>query len=286
MLSPIQNGVQSILNPIANSIIGASNYNQIASQNKVLKDQVSRLSKKLKSNQDALERLKELTALENLPYSGSIPKVTAEVISNSISNLINTIEINKGTSDGIGVGMTVVTVDGLVGKIVSAGASTSIVSLITDPNNAVSVVLYFNPQATAKQTQTPTSNASSSNGTTTTNSTTTTSTTTTTSAGTTSAGTPATTSVATTPVFALVNGQNGSDDLTLTFVPPTFSPYINQVVYTASLNGGDYPPGIPVGYISNVSIKPGNLQGSITVHPFVDFSSLTYVDVLQWLPSP
>lgn len=285
-VSPIQKSIQSLVNPISNSIIGASNYNQIASQNKTLREQIKALQKELNTNIDSIARLKELTALENLPYEANIPTVIAQVINNSMSNYSDTIELDKGTSSGVGVGMTVVTPEGLVGKIISAGSSTCVVLLITDPTNTISVSLYFN---SGKAVNAPGQNSANNSAatTTTTISTTSTSTSTTTVSGSTSTstqGAPAQNNIS--QVFALANGQSGSNKLSLSFVPPTVSPTNNQVIYTASLNGGDYPPGIPVGYVSDVTIKPGNLQGSVEVAPMVNFSNLYYVDVLQWLPSP
>ncbi len=292
VVSPIQRGVQSMVNPISNSIIGASNYNQIASQNKALQRQVKVLQKQLKSNIDAQTRLSEITALENLPYAQSMPIVVAQVINSSMSNYSQTIELDKGTTSGVGVGMSVVTPQGLVGRVISAGSSTCVVLLITDPSNTISVTLYFNNgkpinSSTPPSSATPTTTVAS-NGTT--QPTTTQSTATQTSQPASSSPSSTTAQAApqnnVTQIFALANGQSGSNHLSLSFVPPTANPGNGQFIFTASLNGGDYPPGIPVGFISDVTIKPGNLQGSINIAPFVSFTNLNYVDVLQWLPAP
>ncbi len=298
VVSPIQRGVQSMVNPISNSIIGASNYNEIASQNKALQRQVKVLQKQLKSNIDAQTRLSEITALENLPYAQSMPIVVAQVINNSLSNYSQTIELDKGTTSGVGVGMSVVTPQGLVGRVISAGGSTCVVLLITDPSNTISVTLYFNNGQPINSSTPPSSTAptttAASNGTTqpTTTQSTATSQSTATQTSQPASSSPSSTTAQTAPknnvtqIFALANGQSGSNHLSLSFVPPTASPGNGQFIFTASLNGGDYPPGIPVGFISDVTIKPGNLQGSIDVAPFVSFTNLNYVDVLQWLPAP
>jgi rod shape-determining protein MreC len=56
-------------------------------------------------------------------------------------NFEQTVEIDKGTEDGIKVGMPVVSAAGLVGKIVDVSDQRSIVGLISDPGFRVGVRL-------------------------------------------------------------------------------------------------------------------------------------------------
>jgi rod shape-determining protein MreC len=65
--------------------------------------------------------------------------LAADVISNADSNaLLQTISINKGTRDGISIGMPVVTQLGLVGRVSDVTANASRVLLITDVSSAIS----------------------------------------------------------------------------------------------------------------------------------------------------
>jgi rod shape-determining protein MreC len=66
---------------------------------------------------------------------------TADVINIDLSGFLRTIVINKGTRDGIAVGMPVVTGQGLIGRITDVSANAARVLLITDPNSAVSARL-------------------------------------------------------------------------------------------------------------------------------------------------
>jgi len=56
-----------------------------------------------------------------------------------VSNFEQTIELDRGTSAGIDVDMPVVSGDGLVGRVVQASRSRSMVQLITDPSSSVGV---------------------------------------------------------------------------------------------------------------------------------------------------
>ncbi len=68
--------------------------------------------------------------------------LAADVISNADANApLQTISINKGTRDGIAVGMPVVTQLGLVGRVSDVTANASRVLLITDVSSAISARL-------------------------------------------------------------------------------------------------------------------------------------------------
>jgi len=65
--------------------------------------------------------------------------VAARVVSGPRSNFSHAVEIDKGTDDGLAVGMPVVTGGGLAGSISRATGSSATVELITDPDFRVGV---------------------------------------------------------------------------------------------------------------------------------------------------
>lgn len=67
--------------------------------------------------------------------------VTADVIAGDQSAVLRTIVINRGTRDGIALGMPVVSRQGLVGRVTQVAANASRVLLINDPTSAVSARL-------------------------------------------------------------------------------------------------------------------------------------------------
>jgi rod shape-determining protein MreC len=56
-----------------------------------------------------------------------------------------------------------------------------------------------------------------------------------------------------------------------------------QTVVTSGLDFEKYPPGIPVGRVSNYAIITGESEPVITLTPLVNVSQLTYLQVLLWL---
>jgi rod shape-determining protein MreC len=60
----------------------------------------------------------------------------------------------------------------------------------------------------------------------------------------------------------------------------------NEVVTTSGFATGIFPPGIPVGRVSEITTAPDELQHTLRVVPLADLDSLVFVSVLQWVPTP
>lgn len=82
------------------------------------------------------ERMAEM--LDYTSTAASQEFVATNVISNDQSGLRRSITIDRGTRDGIAVGMPVVTAQGLVGRVLEISANASRVLLVTDRDSAVS----------------------------------------------------------------------------------------------------------------------------------------------------
>jgi rod shape-determining protein MreC len=100
---------------------------------------VGQLRRQLIEAAQSQSQLDQLRSEQNLPFADGIPEVLGEVISSPSSNFDLTIEIDRGTSNGVGVGMPVVSGVGLVGSVISAGQHTAIVQVLTDPRSEVGV---------------------------------------------------------------------------------------------------------------------------------------------------
>jgi rod shape-determining protein MreC len=90
----------------------------------------------------------ELLALNGLPTLAGINSVSAQVIGDSPSNFVQSVEIDQGTESGIKVGMPVLNAAGLVGKITQVFSNRAVVMLITDPQYALSVKIINAPKTT------------------------------------------------------------------------------------------------------------------------------------------
>jgi len=139
VVSPLQRAVASVLHPVGNFFAGMADYGGALGENQRLQLEVGQLRRQLIESEQAQVQLDQLRAEQHIPFADGIPEVLAQVISAPSSNFDVTIEIDRGTSDGVGVGMPVASGVGLVGSIISAGHSTAVVQLLTDPRSEVGV---------------------------------------------------------------------------------------------------------------------------------------------------
>ncbi|MEZ4861827.1 MAG: rod shape-determining protein MreC [Caldilineaceae bacterium] len=68
-------------------------------------------------------------------------QIVARVIAQESTNFLDYIEVDLGATEGIAVGMPVVTEQGLVGRVSEVNDATAKVLLITDPSSAVNAIL-------------------------------------------------------------------------------------------------------------------------------------------------
>jgi rod shape-determining protein MreC len=141
ILSPLRGVTSAAASPFSNGWHGITHYGDVKSENDRLRAQITQLESQKASNADAVNELAQLQHQLNIPWVGDIPKVQAQVVSADVSNFSHSVDINKGSSSGIKVGMPVVSGDGLVGRITQVTSSRSTIQLITDPDFRVGVRL-------------------------------------------------------------------------------------------------------------------------------------------------
>ena len=142
--NPLRQGVVDIISPIGSFFAGAFNYGSLQAENQKLQATVGQLRMQQAERGYENEQLRKLTALQNLPFLNSLPVVMAQTVNQYSSNFTATITLDKGRSDGVDVGYSVVGAGGLVGQIVFASDHTAVVRLITDGQSKVAV--SFGPQ--------------------------------------------------------------------------------------------------------------------------------------------
>lgn len=153
ILAPIEDLVSQPLQLIA------SFFNRIAlTTNQFLND-----FNEIQTLQERIADLEEQLALQNaevielrevasdyqrlsglLQYTSSVDNqefIAADVIYIDQQSALRVIVINRGTRDGITVGMPVITQLGLVGRVINVSANAARVQLVTDENSAISARL-------------------------------------------------------------------------------------------------------------------------------------------------
>ncbi len=227
---PIRSTANSVFHPIEDVFTGAFNYSSLKGQNAKLQDEISTLKTKEVLAGKLESEVQALTALDNIPFAQGLKSITALVDNYSPSNAQMTLNIDKGSSEGVRQGEPVVAALGLIGRVVSVTRSSSTVLLISDPSSYVGVSLGSSNQVG----------------------------------------------------MAVGDGSFGTFRVEL--VNPGTSLYVGEPVYTSGLQGGIFPPNIPVGKVTKYSSNPGSLQEQVSLAPMVDLAHLQFIKVLEWLP--
>lgn len=141
VLSPIGDGVQFVITPVGNVVGGVLDFGRLRRENARLRDELARQRSDVIEAQDAKRQLQ--TALDelSLDVAADIPSVAARVIGGTSSLVQYTLEIDKGSSDGIARNMPVISGGALVGRIVRVTSTKSTIRLISDPGLSVGVRL-------------------------------------------------------------------------------------------------------------------------------------------------
>lgn len=138
-LRPFEIAGDVVTRPIVRAWHGISDVDDLRRENDRLQAQVDAQRSAEIAAQNALIENRELRDQVGLESLAAFDKVSAGIIGSSPSNFDQQVEIDRGSLDGIRVGMPVVNDAGLVGKITRVSLETSIVMLITDPSYTVPV---------------------------------------------------------------------------------------------------------------------------------------------------
>ena len=138
-LSPVRDVADDVLSPIGDGLQGITGYGSLEDENAELRARIAELEGQALESESAAEELDEALELLGVDFVGDIPSVAARVVSAPVSNFEQTIELDRGRDHGVDVDMPVVSGSGLVGRVVQASGSRSVVRLITDPGSSVGI---------------------------------------------------------------------------------------------------------------------------------------------------
>jgi rod shape-determining protein MreC len=135
--SYLGSATQTIGDAVADATASPATLTELQAQNAELAALVMQLEEYRLENE-------RLTVLLQLADAYSLDYTAAHIIKTSIDSWDQTITIDKGSRDGIAVGMPVMSPNGLIGQIESVGPFTAQVRLLTDQNSGVSVFIQSN----------------------------------------------------------------------------------------------------------------------------------------------
>ncbi|MFZ0379017.1 MAG: rod shape-determining protein MreC [Solirubrobacteraceae bacterium] len=135
VFSPIEQGASKILSPVRSVSSWFSSTFHAKSQVASLQGQVQALTRELaaaKGAQIQNEQLRKEVGLDDSIGIDAYHPVTAQVILRDPTLWYQTVNIDKGSEDGVGLHDPVVGDGALVGEVSEVAANASVVSLITD----------------------------------------------------------------------------------------------------------------------------------------------------------
>lgn len=109
----------------------------VEEENHRLRQEIEWLRGQNNQLREAASATQRLTALLQFKEQALPTMIAAQVIGRDASNRYKSVIVNKGDSDGIQKDMGVITPSGVVGRVVKTTGATSVVLLVTDPNNAI-----------------------------------------------------------------------------------------------------------------------------------------------------
>jgi rod shape-determining protein MreC len=139
-LSPIQEGASKVLSPVRDVAGWFSDTLQAKSQRDQLRKEVQLLTKEVAEYHTAYiqnQQLRQDVGLDNSVGLSAYHLVGADVIAQDPTLWYQTIEVDKGSDDGVRMNDPVVGGGALVGKISVVDSTVSIVTLITDHSYGV-----------------------------------------------------------------------------------------------------------------------------------------------------
>jgi rod shape-determining protein MreC len=305
VLEPFESAADVVTRPIRDAWRGVTRYDELEDENQRLREQIAaQRAAEVAATAQILEH-RELLRLNNLPSLSDYPTVVATVVGGSPTNIDQRIEIDRGSDDGIEVGMPVVSADGLVGKVTTPLlADRAFVMLITDlqyhsqvkvvpgqpppPPTTTTTTTTTVPGAIPPATEPATSAPPES-------STTTTSTTSTTVPTDVSSSSSSTTSTSTTTTTTLDleavretgelsgQGERKLPQVDLLSDTPVIGRIVKgDIILTAGGNLSLAPQNIPVGDVVNVVSRSTAEGPLLEVEPYADLGDLNFVSVVLY----
>ena len=134
---PVASGLHEITSTVEGLFTGAGNYWDAAGQNGKLKRERDRMARQILTANAVLQENRQLKALLKLRERERGAVAVGRLVGSSFSSPRRFAILSAGSSDGVRIGMPVRSPDGLVGRVIDAGALASRVLLVSDRNNIV-----------------------------------------------------------------------------------------------------------------------------------------------------
>ncbi|MCZ3388907.1 MAG: rod shape-determining protein MreC [Actinomycetia bacterium] len=134
VLGPIERAAAAVVNPVSDFIDGVTSINSNADRIDALEADNDELRRQLLTAPLDQSRVDELDKLLRVSSLGGYKIVPSQVIAVAAENgYAQTVTVDSGTRDGVHRNQTVLSGDGLVGRVIAVGPGTATILLLTDP---------------------------------------------------------------------------------------------------------------------------------------------------------
>ena len=134
---PIAGALHEVTATVSGLVSGAGDYWDAAGQNSELKRQNKAMLQRMIEAKAILQENRQLKAALQLREHSSATVAVGRIVGSSFNSPRRFAILSVGSSDGVQVGMPVRSADGLVGRVIDAGALASRVLLVSDRANIV-----------------------------------------------------------------------------------------------------------------------------------------------------
>ena len=138
LFSPVSNFFSKIFRPVKDGIVNLFHLPSLSKEKRELQKEVATLRRQASESRELEAEVAEFKRLLHWSEENAqLDTVGADIVGQSPSNWQRLMIINKGSSSGIKKYMSVVTEEGLAGRIISVGSRSSVVQLVTDSRSGI-----------------------------------------------------------------------------------------------------------------------------------------------------
>jgi rod shape-determining protein MreC len=134
---PVRGGFSDVATTVGGIVSGAGNYWDAADQNAELKERNAAMRRDILKAAAIFQENRQLKAALNLREESEQAVASGRLVGSSFQSPRRFAILSVGRSDGVEPGMPVRAADGLVGRVIDAGSSSSRVLLVSDRANVV-----------------------------------------------------------------------------------------------------------------------------------------------------
>lgn len=140
-LNPVQRAFRQAGEPISNLLDDLDDFGRLNTENRALRSRIEQLEAENARLREEQTKVTARQALLEVQAETDAASVVANVSTRDLTGLRTIIGIDRGSNDGLRVGLPVLAEGGtLIGQIIDVRPHTAFVRLITDPDSAVRVL--------------------------------------------------------------------------------------------------------------------------------------------------